>query len=61
MDDLLAPLRGDDPRVDKAIDLIQFQWVEDPALDGASPAELAEYVLLLLRLFNKYKHPILPV
>ncbi|OQD87751.1 hypothetical protein PENANT_c005G10521 [Penicillium antarcticum] len=41
MDDLLAPLRGNDPRVDKAIDLIRFQWVEDPALDGASPAEIA--------------------
>ncbi|KAJ5808820.1 hypothetical protein N7474_010089 [Penicillium riverlandense] len=41
MDDLLAPLRGSDPRVDKAIDLIRFQWVEDPALDGAEPAEIA--------------------
>jgi len=45
----LAPYRGTLPKVDKAISLLQFQWVEQPELEGASAAEVARYVSLGFR------------
>ncbi|KAJ5809529.1 uncharacterized protein N7503_001747 [Penicillium pulvis] len=37
----LALHRGSLPRVDRAIDLLEFQWVEQPELEGADVADVA--------------------
>ncbi|KAJ5936941.1 hypothetical protein N7466_003391, partial [Penicillium verhagenii] len=37
----LAPYRGSLPQVDRAINLLQFQWVEQPELDGVDAADVA--------------------
>jgi len=41
IEEQLAPHRGSLPQVDRAIELLKFQWVEDPALEGASAADVA--------------------
>ncbi|KAJ5608924.1 hypothetical protein N7528_009491 [Penicillium herquei] len=37
----LAPHRGSLPKVDRAIDLLEFQWVEQPELEGVDAVEVA--------------------
>ncbi|KAJ5759385.1 hypothetical protein N7520_006541 [Penicillium odoratum] len=37
----LAPHRGSLPKVDRAIELLEFQWVEDPELEGADAVDVA--------------------
>ncbi|GES66433.1 ABC transporter, integral membrane type 1 [Aspergillus terreus] len=37
-----ADQRGFHPKSDRAIQLLQFQWVEDPVLEGASPIEVSQ-------------------
>jgi hypothetical protein len=37
-----AHRRGFRPKSDRAIELLQFQWVEDPSLAGASPVEVSQ-------------------
>ncbi|KAJ5969601.1 hypothetical protein N7501_005849 [Penicillium viridicatum] len=37
----LAPHRGSLAKVDRAIDLLEFQWVEQPRLEGVDAAEVA--------------------
>ncbi|KAJ5735163.1 uncharacterized protein N7483_000288 [Penicillium malachiteum] len=37
----LAPHRGSLPKVDRAIDLLEFQWVEQPELEGVDAAHVA--------------------
>ncbi|KAJ5704057.1 hypothetical protein N7493_011195 [Penicillium malachiteum] len=39
----LAPHRGSLPKVDRAIDLLEFRWVEKPELQGADAADVARY------------------
>lgn len=43
----LAPHRGSLAKVDRAIDLLEFQWVEQPGLEGVDAAEVARYVSLI--------------
>ncbi|CAI7622214.1 unnamed protein product [Penicillium glandicola] len=42
IEDGLAPHRGSMPKVDRAIDLIEFQWVEQPELEGADATDVAK-------------------
>ncbi|KAJ6020646.1 hypothetical protein N7540_006150 [Penicillium herquei] len=44
----LAPHRGSLPKVDRAIDLLEFQWVEQPDLEGVDAGHVARYVSLAL-------------
>ncbi|KAJ5724088.1 hypothetical protein N7488_002123 [Penicillium malachiteum] len=37
----LAPHRGSLPKVDRAIDLLEFQWVEQPELEGVDAVDVA--------------------
>lgn len=46
IDESLAPHRGSLPRVDRAINLLEFQWVEQPDLEGVDAADVARYVPL---------------
>lgn len=41
----LAPHRGSLAKVDRAIELLEFQWVEDPELEGVNAEEVARYDL----------------
>lgn len=43
----LASHRGSLPKVDRAIDLLEFQWVEQPELEGVDAADVARYVSLV--------------
>jgi hypothetical protein len=48
IEDQLGPHRGSLPKVDRAIDLLEFQWVEDPELEGVDAADVARYVSFTL-------------
>ncbi|KAJ5703502.1 hypothetical protein N7493_011891 [Penicillium malachiteum] len=50
IEDGLAPHRGLLPKVDRAIDLFEFQWVEQPELEGVDAVDVA-------RRFNKMVLP----
>lgn len=39
----VAPHRGSKVKVDRAIELLEFRWVEDPELEGVDAAEVARF------------------
>ncbi|KAF7178508.1 hypothetical protein CNMCM7691_007207 [Aspergillus felis] len=41
LEEQVAPHRGLIAKVDRAIDLLEFRWVEDPKLEGVDAAEVA--------------------
>lgn len=42
IEDDYADKRGFHPKSDRAIELLTFRWVEDPALEGVSPADVSQ-------------------
>jgi hypothetical protein len=50
----LAPYQGSMSKVDRAIELLGFQWVEQPELEGVDAMDVVRYVSFLI--LNSYLH-----
>ena len=51
IEEQVAPHRGSLAKVDRAIELLEFRWVEDPELEGVDSVEVARYDLYFLLVF----------